>query len=862
MADLSYTVTVDSSGAVTSLKKIETQVATLTGNLSKLQAGLAGLFAAAVIKSAIGFADSISDISTATGVATENVLGFSQAIQANGGNAEGASKMLVKLSLSIDEANQGAVKMSDAFSDVGVSLNDLKTLSDTDLFAKTIQGLSKIEDNSRRAGLATQLLGKGAKGVDFAGVGGDIGKATAAAMKYSASIEKAAEVNDKMQAVMNTVQLSLLNSIKPLLDYVAALDPEKVEKFVSALITIGGAAAGLAVIGKFIGYIGEAILIVGGLWASGGSKMAAGIEAISVGFASLSRTASVAVSYIANFFKATPMFAQSNGLIANMVTLLEKLAARWGFIEVGALAAGGGILAFATGVGEVALAIAGVAAVAYTLGDIFDSIFGTKIISGFTEGVTNLYNKTKQFLGLSPKDAGAGRGTYTKEQIDGLNEYAAKQAKLAATEREQMNTRLKALNEFRLQQSQILKDYQEQNKLVQDKLGFELTLVGKSAEEVEKARALNDAKDRQLSIISDLVKQQEQLKLAMGVPNASKNEIDDLQKRYGVIADTIKKVTAETDKHVASVGQSVDKIQSAKLLEQDRLNTLERITQQLELQKAAAEATSGIHGDIANQMKDIGYKQSQRGQSPVQQQLNDVNKAVNEFQTQAAGKIMSVFETEDGYRNIQQMNSELEKMYAESEALRQSKIAELDLSRQWSTGWEDAFNSYMESATNAAKIAGEQFNAVTQGMNSAIDKFVETGKFSFSDLANSIIRDLLKIELKKQAAFAMDAFKGAGGLGGILGSIGSIFGFAGGGSPPVGKPSLVGENGPELFVPKGAGTVLPNGQGMGSTVNNYITNNNISAVDGQSVARLFADNRKSLLGASQLAQKELPYGNR
>jgi hypothetical protein len=49
---------------------------------------------------------------------------------------------------------------------------------------------------------------------------------------------------------------------------------------------------------------------------------------------------------------------------------------------------------------------------------------------------------------------------------------------------------------------------------------------------------------------------------------------------------------------------------------------------------------------------------------------------------------------------------------------------------------------------------------------------------------------------------------------------------------------------------------------MGSTVNNYITNNNISAVDGASVARLFADNRRSLLGATQLAQKELPYGNR
>ena len=41
-------------------------------------------------------------------------------------------------------------------------------------------------------------------------------------------------------------------------------------------------------------------------------------------------------------------------------------------------------------------------------------------------------------------------------------------------------------------------------------------------------------------------------------------------------------------------------------------------------------------------------------------------------------------------------------------------------------------------------------------------------------------------------------------------------GFANGGSPPVGKPSIVGEKGPELFVPKSAGTIIPNGA-IGST---------------------------------------------
>ena len=43
----------------------------------------------------------------------------------------------------------------------------------------------------------------------------------------------------------------------------------------------------------------------------------------------------------------------------------------------------------------------------------------------------------------------------------------------------------------------------------------------------------------------------------------------------------------------------------------------------------------------------------------------------------------------------------------------------------------------------------------------------------------------------------------------------SIPGFAAGGTPPVGKPSLVGEQGPELFVPHSMGTIVPAGPTAG-----------------------------------------------
>ena len=40
-------------------------------------------------------------------------------------------------------------------------------------------------------------------------------------------------------------------------------------------------------------------------------------------------------------------------------------------------------------------------------------------------------------------------------------------------------------------------------------------------------------------------------------------------------------------------------------------------------------------------------------------------------------------------------------------------------------------------------------------------------------------------------------------------AVAAILPFAAGGDPPVGVPSLVGEKGPELFIPRGAGTIIP-----------------------------------------------------
>jgi lambda family phage tail tape measure protein len=186
------------------------------------------------------------------------------------------------------------------------------------------------------------------------------------------------------------------------------------------------------------------------------------------------------------------------------------------------------------------------------------------------------------------------------------------------------------------------------------------------------------------------------------------------------------------------------------------------------------------------------------------------------------------------------------------------------------TGWEQAFNSYYENATRASTMAGQAFSSITRGMESAIDRFVETGKFSMSDFATSVIKDLIKIEMKAQAMQLWNMMRGgAGGGGSLFSGLAGLLGFAEGGTPPVGRPSIVGENGPELFVPKSSGTIIPNNQlggggaantgATGQVVNNntYVTNN-INALDAKSVAQLLQANKRQIFGIVESARRELP----
>ena len=85
--------------------------------------------------------------------------------------------------------------------------------------------------------------------------------------------------------------------------------------------------------------------------------------------------------------------------------------------------------------------------------------------------------------------------------------------------------------------------------------------------------------------------------------------------------------------------------------------------------------------------------------------------------------------------------------------------------------------------------------------------------------------------------------------------IGGIFGKrAGGGPVNSGSPYIVGERGPELFVPSMSGQVVPNyAMGGATTVNNY----NIQAIDVKSFEDRLMGSNRAVWAANSYAQKSL-----
>lgn len=143
-------------------------------------------------------------------------------------------------------------------------------------------------------------------------------------------------------------------------------------------------------------------------------------------------------------------------------------------------------------------------------------------------------------------------------------------------------------------------------------------------------------------------------------------------------------------------------------------------------------------------------------------------------------------------------------------------------------------NNELKEAVDLAKQVEDAFKQISVSIGDDIKNGIAgliKGTSTLSDLLNNVADRFLDVALN-QGLFG--DILGAGGKkgGGILGFLtgGKL---AEGGRAAGGKSFLVGEKGPELFVPRSTGTVIPNNKLGGGSTNNVVVNVDASGSDVQ-----------------------------
>jgi lambda family phage tail tape measure protein len=316
-----------------------------------------------------------------------------------------------------------------------------------------------------------------------------------------------------------------------------------------------------------------------------------------------------------------------------------------------------------------------------------------------------------------------------------------------------------------------------------------------------------------------------------------KKELTAEQKSLLASQDAIK---AELDKYVALEKQVEAKKEQARLDKeaQDKADAYARQIAGINLTIESAARSRSEQFD--RQLAAFGLGDRARQEVEAQKAIRNEFARLERQATKAA--------SDQGQLGSQKYRDDVERIreaLAEALAVQEKYWAELKKRQgDWQNGATTALANYIDQINNVSAATERAFTDGFKGAEDALVGFVTTGKGSVKSLADSIIQQFARIAIQQMimkpiASGLMGLFGGgSGNIDWVTGAgkysnyvgVNGIEGFAGGGNPPVGKVSVIGENGPELWMPKEAGTIVPNGAwnpgGSGGSQPIYLTINN------------------------------------
>lgn len=189
--------------------------------LSKV-AVVAAVAGAAILK-AFSYADQIQDTADSIDITVESLIRFQQALMLSGGDAEKLGGLFTKLQVAQDKAKEGADDVRDAFARLGLKAGEVQNLKTDELFKRVAQELAKIEDPASRNAQAFTLLGKAAKGVDWAEYWTNYGKGKNVSKEVSEAITAGATAWDNLKIAGTQALNAILILAKPVADLINRL---------------------------------------------------------------------------------------------------------------------------------------------------------------------------------------------------------------------------------------------------------------------------------------------------------------------------------------------------------------------------------------------------------------------------------------------------------------------------------------------------------------------------------------------------------------------------------------------------------------------------------------------------------------
>ena len=297
--------------------------------------------------------------------------------------------------------------------------------------------------------------------------------------------------------------------------------------------------------------------------------------------------------------------------------------------------------------------------------------------------------------------------------------------------------------------------------------------------------------------------------------NAAVEETTKLVGQDGVealqaFADSSQSLTNEMSKFFTRLGAEI-----AKLFNRGGNDDLSKPILGFERSNLLAQARNVTDdADIMAKVAQIEKQKNRNKRKDLENELVLLMKAKNIEDARAKAAELSRLEYEQITKSVTDKNLFLNESITlgTREAQIQEKLREFD--RKALEFDKEVNKEQRKQFENALRLQQEleRVNSLYQGIASTVQSGLVdaiegaiNGTKTLGDVARSVFGAIQRQLIDFAATSFLRAIPGIGGF------------FANGGRPPVGRASIVGEKGPELFVPDRAGTIIPNNQLGGST---------------------------------------------